>query len=206
MKKLIFIVLAVLIILLVGYAGVASLDRRFDETKIESEGIFGREVQRETGAILLSNSPVQNDTEVVECPQTDIKEGEVAETAQLPLDGDDEIRLGGVNFITSLGSGLEEVKLKGMLVFVYFRSESCGWCKKFEAEVLTDQRVVSVLEDSYVSVSIEVNRQKEITSDYKVRGTPTLIFLDDELKEIERIPGYVDAETFVSILNKIKSD
>lgn len=206
MKKLIFIVLAVLIILLVGYAGVASLDRRFDETKIESEGIFGREVQRETGAILLSNSPVQNDTEVVECPQTDIKEGEVAETAQLPLDGDDEIRLGSVDFITYLGSGLEEVKLNSRLVFVYFRSESCGWCKKFEAEVLTDQRVVSVLEDSYVSVSIEVNRQKEITSDYKVRGTPTLIFLDDELKEIERIPGYVDADTFVSILNKIKSN
>lgn len=206
MKKLIFIVLAVLIILLVGYAGVASLDRRFDETKIESEGIFGREVQRETGAILLSNSPVQNDTEVVECPQTDIKEGEVAETAQLPLDGDDEIRLGGVNFITSLGSGLEEVKLNSRLVFVYFRSESCGWCKKFEAEVLTDQRVVSVLEDSYVSVSIEVNRQKDVTTDYKVRGTPTLIFLDDELKEIERIPGYVDADTFVSLLNKIKSN
>ncbi|MEE8358533.1 MAG: thioredoxin fold domain-containing protein [Candidatus Hydrothermarchaeales archaeon] len=206
MKKQVLIVLAALTILLVGYAGVASLDRRFDEIKIESEEISGREVQRETGAILLSNSPVQNDTEVVECPQTEIKEGDVAETAQLPLDGDEEIRLGGVNFITSLGSGLEEVKLNSRLVFVYFRSESCGWCKKFEAEVLTDQRVMSVLEDSYVSVSIEVNRQKDVTTDYKVRGTPTLIFLDDELKEIERIPGYVDAETFVTILNKIKSN
>ncbi len=206
MKKQVLIVLVALTILLVGYAGVASLDRRFDETKIESEEISGREVQREIGAILISNSAAQNDTEVIECPQTGIKEGEAAETVRLPLDGDDEIRLGGVNFITSLGSGLEEAKLNSRPVFVYFRSESCGWCKKFEAEVLTDQRVVSILEDSYVSVSIEIYRQKDVTKDYKVRGTPTLIFLDEKLKEIERIPGFVDAETFVSILNKIKSN
>jgi thioredoxin-related protein len=39
---------------------------------------------------------------------------------------------------------------------------------------------------------------------FKVFGTPTMVFLDGD-KEIGRVRGYVDAETFSATLNEIKS-
>lgn len=207
MKKQVLILLAALSILLLGYGGVASLSRRFDETQIESKQISIEGSQKEaTLKEVVSNPALENDTEHSECLLNETIEEKVGEDHQIYSEINGEIRLGDVTFITSIESGLEEAKNVRKPVFVYFWSDSCGWCKKFEDEVLTDQRVVSVLENFYVSVAVEINRQKDTTSDYKVRGTPTLVFLDAGTNEIKRVPGYTDAKTFVTILNKIRSD
>ena len=207
MKKQVLILLAALSILLLGYGGVASLSRRFDETQIESKQISIEGSQKEaTLKEVVSNPALENDTEHSECLLNETIEEKVGEDHQIYSEINGEIRLGDVTFITSIESGLEEAKNVRKPVFVYFWSDSCGWCKKFEDEVLTDQRVVSVLENFYVSVAVEINRQKDTTSDYKVRGTPTLVFLVAGTNEIKRVPGYTDAKTFVTILNKIRSD
>jgi len=159
------------------------------------------EVQKDGDAILISNPLWLNETESVECLQTKIEEEIIEEKQQISTEDTDVELIGNVNFITSLESGYKKAKLEDTHVFIYFRSEFCGWCRKFDEEVLTDETVVSLIDDSYVPISIDIYRQKEVARDFNVRGTPTFVFLDEELSEIRRIPGYVDAETFVTILN-----
>lgn len=109
-----------------------------------------------------------------------------------------------LTFRTELDPALTAAKMQGKPIFVYFRSEFCGWCRKFEEESFTNQSVINVLNKNFILVSIDVDRQKKETRDFKVFGTPTMVFLDQNGTEIKRIPGYVDTETFLRIIKSIK--
>ncbi|MDF1533444.1 MAG: thioredoxin family protein [Methanosarcinaceae archaeon] len=129
--------------------------------------------------------------------------GDLVESTTLP-DGE-MLRLGTLNFYTSLDRGLEKANDSEKLVFVYFRSESCGWCKKFEAESFTDISVIKILNENFELVTLDTVKQQELAISMRVRGTPAGIFLRSDGTEIKdtRIPGYVDADTFLKSLNEI---
>jgi len=113
------------------------------------------------------------------------------------------ITLKGLKFQTNIVPALEVAKAQNKPIFVYARSETCGWCKKFEAETFTNQSVARILDEKFILVSIDVNKQKNETRNFRVQGTPTEIFLDSNGTEIKRIPGYTDTETFLDSINNI---
>ena len=118
---------------------------------------------------------------------------------------DGMLKLGNLNFYTSLDKGFEKAKENDMIIFVYFRSESCGWCKKFEAESFKDVRITKILNENFALVTLDTVKQPELAASLGVRGTPTEVFLKTDRTEIKeaRIRGYVDADTFLKSLNEI---
>jgi len=110
----------------------------------------------------------------------------------------------GLVFYTNLAPALETAGVQGKPVFVYAQSESCGWCRKFEEETFTNTSVTNILNENFILVSIDVDRQKNETRNFRVHGTPTEIFLDSKGTEINRIPGYTDTETFLDTIKEIK--
>jgi thioredoxin-related protein len=117
--------------------------------------------------------------------------------------GTGKLTLQGVTFYTDPSIALGAAKEQGKPVFVYARSESCGWCKKFEEETFTNESVIRTLNGNFILVSIDVYKQQNETRNFRVRGTPTEIFLDSNGTEIKRIPGYTDTETFLNTINEI---
>lgn len=121
----------------------------------------------------------------------------------------DETKSGGtltlykLTFGTYLGEAMESAAAQDKPVFVYFRSESCGWCKQFEEETFNNNTAVSKLNQDFVIVSIDVNTQKEETRDFRIRGTPASVFLYPNGTEISRIPGYTDTESFIMRIDEI---
>ncbi|MCE8428502.1 MAG: thioredoxin fold domain-containing protein [Candidatus Methanoperedens sp.] len=113
------------------------------------------------------------------------------------------IELKGLKFQTNVTLALEAAKVQSMPIFIYARSESCGWCKKFEDETFTNQSAARILNAKFKLVSIDVYKQKNETRNFRVQGTPTEIFLDSNGTEIKRIPGYTDTETFLNSINDI---
>jgi thioredoxin-related protein len=113
------------------------------------------------------------------------------------------ITLKGLKFQTNVTPALEAAKVQNKPIFIYARSESCGWCKKFEDETFTNQSVTRILNEKFILVSIDVYKQKNETRNFRVQGTPTEIFLDSNGTEIKRIPGYTDTETFLDSINDI---
>lgn len=109
----------------------------------------------------------------------------------------------GLMFMTELGPALEAAKEENKPVFVYFRSEYCGWCRKFESETFTNESVIQHLNENFILVSIDVYEQKNETRDFRVRGTPVEVFLDSNGTEIKRIPGYTDTDTFLMTIKQI---
>jgi thioredoxin-related protein len=114
-----------------------------------------------------------------------------------------KLTLQGVTFYIDPSIALSAAKEQGKPVFVYARSESCGWCKKFEEETFTNESVIKTLNGNFILVSIDAYKQNNESRNFRVRGTPTEIFLDSSGTEIKRIPGYTDTETFLNTINEI---
>ncbi len=88
-----------------------------------------------------------------------------------------------------------------LLVDVY--TDWCGWCKKLDREVFADGRVGAAVKDL---VAVKVNAEKggeEIARRYRVRGYPTILFLDGAGNVVERVDGYVDADEMVKLVSAL---
>ena len=114
-----------------------------------------------------------------------------------------KLELKDLKFFTNLTKAFEVSNTTGEPLFVYFRSDICGWCKKFEEESFTNSSIVEILSDKFTIVSIDVYKQKNITRLYGVRGTPHELFLYANGSLIKRLPGYVDNQTFLNTINEI---
>ena len=113
------------------------------------------------------------------------------------------ITLQGLTFNTQVEPALETAKVQGKPVFVYARSQDCGYCKKFEAETFTNKTVIKTLNENFILVSIDVYKQKSERINFRVYGTPTEIFLDKNGMELKRIPGYTETQPFLDTINEI---
>ncbi len=116
------------------------------------------------------------------------------------------IKLGGLSFHNSIDQGINEAKNKSKPIFLYFRSETCYWCIRFEEEALSDERVIDLLNENFILISIDTFKQKNAALNLNVRSTPFMIFFNKEGEEISRIPGYLPTGEFIVQLDMIMAD
>lgn len=98
-------------------------------------------------------------------------------------------------------------------LIIYFSSPSCVYCKKFESEVLSDEKFQELLKLYYTFVKVEPSNIKtkfleneytnnELFGAFGVRGTPTFVFWYKDAG-ITMVPGFMPLEDFLNALNYI---
>jgi thioredoxin-related protein len=89
------------------------------------------------------------------------------------------------------------------LLMIYVTSPRCRYCVKMEREVLSDRAVIDALNDDYVVV--KANRERDaIPVEKAPKMTPTFLFLTPDQHEIYRVPGAWNKEDFLVILKEAK--
>ena len=89
-------------------------------------------------------------------------------------------------------------------VLIDFSTAWCGWCKKLDAEVFPRAEVVESLKKFVCAhLDAEVGEGETLAKKYGVRGFPTLLVLDAEGAEIDRIVGYRNPKAFVEEVGRI---
>jgi thioredoxin-related protein len=120
----------------------------------------------------------------------------------------------------SFNEGLKLASGKKKHIVMDFYADWCGWCRKMEAEVFSDPEVAAKLRDNYVCIRIHTDRDYNETIKYKnhvltkqefsmmlgVQGLPTVVFLDGQGNLITKIPGYINKDTFLPLLNYIREE
>ena len=93
------------------------------------------------------------------------------------------------------------------LVLVDFETEWCVWCDRLDTDTYTDLRVIEFAKKNLISKKIdaEKNNGPQQKKKYRVKGYPTILLLDSEGNEIDRIIGYRPPEEFFNELNRIKN-
>ena len=107
---------------------------------------------------------------------------------------------------------------KKILIDIY--TDWCGWCKKLDATTYKDPRVVKYLNENFYAVKLNAESKDKIsfqnkeyiyepakringvTSNFMSAqgGYPTTTFLDENLKVLSIVPGYMQADMMTNIL------
>lgn len=88
-------------------------------------------------------------------------------------------------------------------VFLYFHADWCTYCKKLKQTTFKDKKVRAYLEENFISIQVDTEKNKPLAEEWRVKGLPTLWFLEPDGTRISSLPGYIDAAQFLQILKFI---
>jgi len=88
-------------------------------------------------------------------------------------------------------------------VFLHFYADWCHYCKKMAEEAFQDPSVVSFINENFIAIRVNADKEIKIASNYGVIGLPTSWFLEGNGDKIGNLPGYIPPERFLSMLKKI---
>lgn len=118
----------------------------------------------------------------------------------------------------SFDAGLAEAKASHKKILLDIYTDWCGWCKKLDSDVYSNQKVAAYLAQAYIPVKLNAESSKklsykekaqsemELARAFGVQGYPTIIFLDSQGEPINSIGGYVNADRFLPIAQYIGDD
>ena len=104
-----------------------------------------------------------------------------------------------IQWAASLENALKMASEKDKPIIADFWSEGWQWCKRLEDSTFTRQNVINLSADM-IFVKTEAKKDTQVRDRYKIAGYPTIILMKSSGEEIDRIYGYVPADTFVSII------
>ncbi len=106
----------------------------------------------------------------------------------------------------SLATGREMASQTGRPIFVDFTQKNCPPCEAMKFEVFPDPEVSTLLDERFVPVRIDLTRPGEeamqAAQQFGIWGTPTLVVLDTQGREIGRMAQYVNAEQLAAWLRQ----
>ena len=98
-----------------------------------------------------------------------------------------------------LGSAQQRAQESGRRVVAFFAAPHCPPCIHMKADVLPQPAVQAALAQGE-AVMIDTQANPSMIRKYAITGTPTLLVMDGEGREVSRTVGYVDANQIVAIL------
>lgn len=110
----------------------------------------------------------------------------------------------GGGFLRSVEEARKEARDKNRLIFVDLFANWCGWCHRFEKEVVPSEKFQNVTKDKVLlRVDIEDRKEgSELARRFQVTNLPTFLLLTPDLTIAGIIRGYAPADQFAVLLQE----
>lgn len=95
---------------------------------------------------------------------------------------------------------LDLAQQQNKVIMIDFVTDWCKWCVETDRKVYTNQEVSEFANANQINWKIDAEKGEgpDLAKKYGVKGFPTIIFTDASGVEIDRIYGYLPAETFLT--------
>ena len=105
----------------------------------------------------------------------------------------------------SFDQAVAAAKSEGKQVFVDVMTSWCGPCKLMAREVFPQKMVGDFMNKTFVCIKIDAEKGEGISlaKTYKVNAYPTFLLLDTEKREVARLVGYKEGESFVTEMQRL---
>jgi thioredoxin-related protein len=88
-------------------------------------------------------------------------------------------------------------------LLIFFTSPWCYYCREMERKVFQNKDIISILNERFLLVEVDISRQKDLKEDYRINYTPTSLFLDIRGKPIIDVKGYIPTKRFRKLLRYV---
>ncbi len=102
--------------------------------------------------------------------------------------------------------GIEIGKERNKKIFINFYADWCRYCVKMEKNTFTNKSVISYLNENFISIRINSDKQQRLARKYQVRGLPVQWFINSEGKPIGSQPGYLEPKLLLNILKFVNTN
>ena len=106
----------------------------------------------------------------------------------------------------SYNQGLALAKQEEKKIFVHFYADWCAYCKKMENETLKNSAVIDYLNQNFIPVRVNSDKDRDLARNYYIRGLPSTWFVSETGEKISSLPGYISAEMLLNALKFIHTD
>lgn len=106
----------------------------------------------------------------------------------------------------SFEEGMALGKNQNKKIFIHFTAEWCYFCTQMEKSTFSDPVVISALNENYIPIRVDYDREKETSSMFRVKGLPDTWFIAEDGEVIGHRPGYISAEQLKTILNLLMQE
>ena len=113
---------------------------------------------------------------------------------------------------------VREAAREGKRLMLYFWQEGCPYCKRLVETTLADRAIEERTRRHFVAVALDLfgarevewvdgrrMSEKALAQTLAVRGTPTLVFLDEKGGIALRVTGYLPPERFAAVLEEARA-
>jgi thioredoxin-like negative regulator of GroEL len=108
-------------------------------------------------------------------------------------------------FEGDLDAAQVEAGTRDTVVMIEFYAEWCNWCRRLETDTFTAPQVRRELEQ-IVPMRLDAEKAgSKLARRFGVDSYPTMVFLDSEGHEMDRIIGYLPPEKFVKRVARIRA-
>ena len=86
------------------------------------------------------------------------------------------------------------------LIMLDFYTPTWGGCLRLDAETFTDRDVISFSKENFISLKLDATTfpGDSLYSHYKCKGVPSLVFINKEDQEIDRIVGFREPNDYLN--------
>lgn len=90
--------------------------------------------------------------------------------------------------------------------FIYFSSRNCGYCRMLESKTFSNPDVSSYINENYIPVQVDIDKERKIAARYSIQGVPDLRFLSKDGAAIGRWIGFTEADHLLKLLKYVQTD
>jgi len=96
----------------------------------------------------------------------------------------------------------KEAAETGRPLVLKFSTDWCGPCRKLEATTLRDAKVVVALNERFIPVKLDGDKEADLMAEFKVTGFPTVLVVTPEGKVVGRTSGFRTVAELTAVLDK----
>ena len=96
-----------------------------------------------------------------------------------------------------------EAQEKGRPLLLDFGTDDCTWCRKLDATTFRDPTVAAVLNERFIPLKVDGNRDRLLARVLGVQSFPTLVLAASDGKLLGNYPGYLDVAQCQDLLLRV---
>ncbi len=105
-----------------------------------------------------------------------------------------------IDFTTTYDGALKLAQEKNQKILIDFYTDWCTWCKKLDTETYVDSAVIA-LSQNIVFTKLNAEVDTVTAAKYMVKAYPTIVLMNNDGTEIDRIAGYLPAGDFIKTVD-----